>query len=601
VSSLVLSILESAGDEAFALVVGQKSVSELRSDGTLKRTGLRKFLRGGVGTLSIVRTGMEADALPEGYEELTTFRSWNGQSVGKTGFRDDDPGTRWRMLDGNPYYLSRGGERIGATVLVDSGAGFVGEARFDPPTSERYEASEQSLLLTHDGLLVLPHTYRVARFVDGYVTWVRDGRLASPPRPLPEPEEWDRDAPPDPERYTQLVPVSADFKVTGLVQHGAWRDASDLEAARSLLESRFDLKIGIWDLVSNPTLRRTLLDSAPVSVAPTTAAEVPAAAAKRAELQVAEKVAERETESKALRAVAERLKSLYAAGWTDDRGRGPFRRLIGEPISVWPGEEPVPLVALHLAINKRETSVSVSFRMSNQLAVGSYLITRQEAFEHIAAPDSATLSPEGLQVLWRADGGWADDVDWERRAQSLAQRTNDWVEELNPLVDDSRRFLEEKEQSRQTQADAARKRQAEALAAQWEQDFAALEAFVAREGHARVPRDHIENGTNLYSWWFHQMSEYRRGRLSPSQIKRLEAQPRWSWDQLSAHWEKLFAVLETYVTREGNADVPQGHKENSVPLGSWVRSQQWALKRGKLSALQKTRLEALPGWRWTTS
>ena len=34
-------------------------------------------------------------------------------------------------------------------------------------------------------------------------------------------------------------------------------------AARKLLQSRFDLKIGIWDLVDSPTLRESLLDVEP--------------------------------------------------------------------------------------------------------------------------------------------------------------------------------------------------------------------------------------------------------------------------------------------------------------------------------------------------
>ncbi len=38
------------------------------------------------------------------------------------------------------------------------------------------------------------------------------------------------------------------------------------------------------------------------------------------------------------------------------------------------------------------------------------------------------------------------------------------------------------------------------LATQWEEGFAALEKFKAREGHCRVPHGHVEGTFNLGSW-----------------------------------------------------------------------------------------------------
>jgi len=43
VESLVMPILESAGPDAFALVVGKRSITEMLSDGSTRRTLLRKF------------------------------------------------------------------------------------------------------------------------------------------------------------------------------------------------------------------------------------------------------------------------------------------------------------------------------------------------------------------------------------------------------------------------------------------------------------------------------------------------------------------------------------------------------------------------------
>ncbi|MGK4586042.1 Helicase associated domain protein, partial [Kitasatospora sp. HPMI-4] len=53
------------------------------------------------------------------------------------------------------------------------------------------------------------------------------------------------------------------------------------------------------------------------------------------------------------------------------------------------------------------------------------------------------------------------------------------------------------------------------------QHLAALAAFVEREGHAKVPRSHKEDGTSLGTWLNNQKA--RRGKLSPEQLGQLEA------------------------------------------------------------------------------
>ena len=61
-----------------------------------------------------------------------------------------------------------------------------------------------------------------------------------------------------------------------------------------------------------------------------------------------------------------------------------------------------------------------------------------------------------------------------------------------------------------------------------EQAFVALERFTAREGHARPPAKHIEDGFKLGQW----VSAQRRSkdRLPPERIARFEAFPGWVWD-----------------------------------------------------------------------
>ena len=130
----------------------------------------------------------------------------------------------------------------------------------------------------------------------------------------------------------------------------------------------------------------------------------------------------------------------------------------------------------------------------------------------------------------------------------------------------------------------------------WEFRYGLLEDFVEREGHARVPRFHVENGYKLGTWIHSQRQVYGRDRLDSERIRRLEALPRWTWDPLEAAWEEAFGRLQRFVERAGDARVPQSQVEDGFNLGTWVSSQR--SRRDKLDTERVRRLEALPRWTW---
>jgi superfamily II DNA or RNA helicase len=138
----------------------------------------------------------------------------------------------------------------------------------------------------------------------------------------------------------------------------------------------------------------------------------------------------------------------------------------------------------------------------------------------------------------------------------------------------------------------------ESPANRWDATFAVMEQFVAREGHARVPRHHVEGDVRLGDWLSTQQGLNRTGRLTASRVARLEALPGWQWDRYLQQWDDHFALLETFVAREGHARVPQDHVESRKRLGIWVGTQRGAYKKGRLSDGRIARLEALPGWSW---
>lgn len=60
----------------------------------------------------------------------------------------------------------------------------------------------------------------------------------------------------------------------------------------------------------------------------------------------------------------------------------------------------------------------------------------------------------------------------------------------------------------------------------------ALDAYVEREGTARVPTEHIESGVRLGPWVSSVRQRYHQGKLSEDLVTALESRPGWQWGPL---------------------------------------------------------------------
>jgi hypothetical protein len=65
--------------------------------------------------------------------------------------------------------------------------------------------------------------------------------------------------------------------------------------------------------------------------------------------------------------------------------------------------------------------------------------------------------------------------------------------------------------------------------ADYDRMFSALEEFVQKTGHAKVPRAHIEDGHRLGAWVSRRRRDYAGGRLSSEHTEQLSAFPGWRW------------------------------------------------------------------------
>jgi superfamily II DNA or RNA helicase len=137
-----------------------------------------------------------------------------------------------------------------------------------------------------------------------------------------------------------------------------------------------------------------------------------------------------------------------------------------------------------------------------------------------------------------------------------------------------------------------------ALDTDWENSYSALRRLAQREGHARPPQRLVEDGIPIGTWVASQRQRYKKGKLSPERVQRLESLPDWAWDAREATWGEHYQALCRYVEREGHARPQRGYVENGFKLGSWVQIQRNVHRRGRIDPERASRLEALPGWDW---
>ena len=133
---------------------------------------------------------------------------------------------------------------------------------------------------------------------------------------------------------------------------------------------------------------------------------------------------------------------------------------------------------------------------------------------------------------------------------------------------------------------------------QWDEGLNALQAFAAHEGHATVPKRHVESGVNLGTWVQHQRTDYREGTLESQRIALIESVPGWVWNTKDERWEKGYTLLNRFVSRNGHAEVPDTHSESGFPLGHWVRHQRQMFRRQILSPDRQAKLQETAGWSW---
>jgi Helicase associated domain len=127
----------------------------------------------------------------------------------------------------------------------------------------------------------------------------------------------------------------------------------------------------------------------------------------------------------------------------------------------------------------------------------------------------------------------------------------------------------------------------------WDEEFAALKQFKAREGHCNAPQGHREGILPLGNWV--SMQRTNKNTMSTERKHRLD-EIGFIWDPYESEWENGFSALEKFKEREGHCAVPRLHREGTLSLGNWVSNQR-ARKDTKLSDEHRQRLDEI-GFVW---
>jgi hypothetical protein len=119
----------------------------------------------------------------------------------------------------------------------------------------------------------------------------------------------------------------------------------------------------------------------------------------------------------------------------------------------------------------------------------------------------------------------------------------------------------------------------------WEKSFAELVTYKKANGHCIVVSG------SLGVWVKKQLGIYKRGKLSPERIAKLESLE-FCWDFFAAAWDKRITELRDFKNANGHCNAPR-----NAPLAQWIRAIRHRHKKGLLSPEQIAQLDAV-GFCW---
>ncbi len=128
----------------------------------------------------------------------------------------------------------------------------------------------------------------------------------------------------------------------------------------------------------------------------------------------------------------------------------------------------------------------------------------------------------------------------------------------------------------------------------WDLNYRKLKAFYLKNEHSCVLRS--DPDAKLSGWVKRQRNNLKQGRLSPSQIRRLD-EVDFSWNRLEQAWQCKYNLLKAFAAEHGRSYVPSRYDRS---LAEWTQRQrrEYRAKKRTLTLARMRKLEAIPSWSW---
>lgn len=315
-TSLVGPMVDATDHLKQASVFGKRTVARVEATGETKRQRLSTFLEGGVAAVK---------------DETVTKR-----------FDDAD----WLLNSYELHAKRQLNEDLRCNLFVSTDEEMFTVRYEKQPLFERFET-----FVDPGSVLIVPHTRLVERFLQAYSEHVNLSRAPAMGHFL-EPENERSLA-----EHHPPIATNATFQVTGLFAANNWQSPTALEAARRLMQTRFDLQLGLWDVVNDEPLREALLDEKPLAAVGQETVPLPGSYLSYAKSKIAEREQhERDAEEEQNALLEQASTMLSAKGWRlkEERDNHFVYVLAGSE------NERNALLRFDLYINKTSSSVYVA-------------------------------------------------------------------------------------------------------------------------------------------------------------------------------------------------------------------------------------------------
>ena len=133
----------------------------------------------------------------------------------------------------------------------------------------------------------------------------------------------------------------------------------------------------------------------------------------------------------------------------------------------------------------------------------------------------------------------------------------------------------------------------------WDMKFRAAKAFYYENGHLDIPADFVtKDGIALGLWYRSVKNKYRLGQLTEDKQHELESIG-MKWDSVKDRtWMIFFDLAKDYYKSHGNLNINAKYEtEDGIKLGTWISSQRYSYKKGRLSEERIALLESI-GMSW---